>query len=434
MEIEIGLKPINNGLEYAIVEIEDLRPEGMPKVPVKAQEKIKVKLQNMVTLTHPPFRGAKESARPGGELVLPATFKGKPITRIDNETNKETIGDVRLLVGNEYHEKTGKFGLTKITIPEGITVIGNSAFNNFEDTQFFSIPESVKSIESAAFACHFGTLPRAIAIANGVETIGMCAFSNNNGLIEIIIPESVTFIDEGAFQSCNSLTEIVIPESVTSIGNDAFKWCSNLEKVTLPLNIKLGRDIFKESNSKNLKITTDGKTEKINEWEKRIKEAKKKSKQIIKEVESVKMTASAPVPKILKFKKEDDRFIATVDWFNQEVYIYYDDEDDKKINQAAKVVAQKLFDERAEWDKEAKEVLVDDFYDEYNAWHENEDDKISKEEFLKRMYLSNIFIKSDGDFEFWYVGSEEDKLLGDHRLILAGNIEDGFEGGTEMFG
>jgi hypothetical protein len=495
MEIEIGLKPINKGTEYAIVEIGDLRPEKMPKVPVKAEEKLKVELVNMVTLTHPPHCYAKKGDRLGGELVLPATFNGKPITRIDNETAKGVWG----AVDKGYYEKVGKFGLTKITLPEGITVIGDSAFENFMDIEFFSIPGSVKTIGKCAFGEQSNC--KSIVIANGVETIGMYAFSNN-GLTEIIIPESVTFIDESAFQYCESLKEIVIPESVTSIGKNAFEGCDNLEKVTLPLNAKLGKNIFKDCDNENLTITTGGKTEKINAWKKRIKEDEKKAKEaalgqntqnvfsgkivvftgtlelctrdaakkmveslggqtanditskvnllvigknagsktekakkqgieIMTEAEFAKIAGNAPVPTIIKFKKEDDQFTATIDWCNSKTEISYEDEEDKELNQTAKDFAQKIFEEQADWDKNAKEILAEFYDDEYDQWRKIDKVQVSKTEFLEQMPLNLITVTSDGIVEFWF---SNNKLIGGHSLILEGTIEDGFEGTCQMMG
>ena len=57
---------------------------------------------------------------------------------------------------------------------------------------------------------------------DGVTHIGDRAFDNCKSLARIEIPEGVTSIGNGAFSGCISLTTIEIPNSVTSIGNSAF--------------------------------------------------------------------------------------------------------------------------------------------------------------------------------------------------------------------
>jgi len=61
-----------------------------------------------------------------------------------------------------------------------------------------------------------------VTIPFGVTVIGDDAFRNNTSLTNIIIPASVTSIGSSAFYHCTSLTSITIPASVTSIGFTAF--------------------------------------------------------------------------------------------------------------------------------------------------------------------------------------------------------------------
>ena len=93
--------------------------------------------------------------------------------------------------------------LTKIIIPENITIIETSAFSN------------CKSLTKV-------TLP------NGFTSIGSGAFNNCSNLASINIPNSVTSIGHKAFNNCGKLTNIIIPNSVTFIGNYAFKGCNKL--------------------------------------------------------------------------------------------------------------------------------------------------------------------------------------------------------------
>ncbi len=66
-----------------------------------------------------------------------------------------------------------------------------------------------------------------ITMPNGVTSIGDFAFAGCVNLTSIIIPNGVTSIGVCAFESCNSATDITIPSSVTSIGSLAFHLCES---------------------------------------------------------------------------------------------------------------------------------------------------------------------------------------------------------------
>jgi len=72
-----------------------------------------------------------------------------------------------------------------------------------------------------------------VTIPDGVTSIGNFAFSERTSLRSITIPESVTSIGNKAFLLCINLRSITIPSNVTSIGNNAFEDCRNLTSVTI---------------------------------------------------------------------------------------------------------------------------------------------------------------------------------------------------------
>ena len=76
-----------------------------------------------------------------------------------------------------------------------------------------------------------------VVIPEGVTIIGDSAFYNNEDILGVEIPNSVTSIANGAFQYCHNLAEITIPDSVQQIGKNAFLWCKSLKSVTLPKSI-----------------------------------------------------------------------------------------------------------------------------------------------------------------------------------------------------
>lgn len=70
-----------------------------------------------------------------------------------------------------------------------------------------------------------------VVIHEGVTSIGNYAFEGCRGLLSVEIPNSVTKIGKNAFGNCSNLTLIEIPSAVSSIGCGAFYGCSNLSHV-----------------------------------------------------------------------------------------------------------------------------------------------------------------------------------------------------------
>ncbi|GAA5342907.1 MAG: hypothetical protein canaca05_04000 [Anaerolineaceae bacterium] len=129
-------------------------------------------------------------------------------------------------------EYTEEPGITEVIIPEGVTSIGESAFEGCDSLTSITIPEGVTSIgERAFYRCINLT---SIIIPESVTNIGDGAFYNCISLTSITIPEGVTSIGESAFNDCSSLTSITIPDSVISIGRRAFQGCSSLTSLTIP--------------------------------------------------------------------------------------------------------------------------------------------------------------------------------------------------------
>ena len=72
-----------------------------------------------------------------------------------------------------------------------------------------------------------------VIIENGVTSIGEDAFNGCSSLASVNIPASVTSIGNGSFSGCTSLRSVTIPASVTSIGAHAFYGCTHLLSVSV---------------------------------------------------------------------------------------------------------------------------------------------------------------------------------------------------------
>ncbi len=148
------------------------------------------------------------------EIVIPGTYNGKPCTVAEG-----------VFKGKE---------LTKITLSEGITIIGENAFFD-APVKSVILPSSLLSIGNYAFSSCNSL--ESITIPENVVSIGKNAFSGCNALKSLVIPNSTTSIGEDAFAECSALESVTIPEKLTKIENGVFRKCSSLKSINIPNNI-----------------------------------------------------------------------------------------------------------------------------------------------------------------------------------------------------
>ncbi len=118
--------------------------------------------------------------------------------------------------------------IRSVIVSDGITTIGNSAFDGCLNLVTVSLPETLTSIGTYAFAC---TGLKSLSLPSQVTVIKDASFKQCESLTILVIPSTVTAIESFGFNSCTSLTSLYIPDSVTTIGSSAFYNCPNLEFV-----------------------------------------------------------------------------------------------------------------------------------------------------------------------------------------------------------
>ncbi len=157
------------------------------------------------TATLTSYSGAK------GQIELPAQVDGLTVAALGEN----------LLAENAE--------ITGVTIPDCVTEIGMSAFNNCVNLRSVALPEGLKRIGSTAFAgCAALTDVR---LPEGLEEIEFEAF-RGAGLTWLVLPESLTRLGRGAFSGCN-FTELTLPAGLAASSTNAFADCANLSRVVI---------------------------------------------------------------------------------------------------------------------------------------------------------------------------------------------------------
>ena len=136
---------------------------------------------------------------------------------------------------------------TSVSIPVGVTTIGNNAFYNCTSLPSVTIPSTVTSIGSFAFS--FCVALTSIEIPAGVTAISSSTFADSTSLTSVVLPAGITSIGQSAFGNCTSLTTLVLPSTVNSIGSFAFTKCSSLTAITIPSGVTTIRTSTFESCS-----------------------------------------------------------------------------------------------------------------------------------------------------------------------------------------
>lgn len=127
-----------------------------------------------------------------------------------------------------------------IRIPEGVTTIGEKAFEGNEIVTDVVISSTVTSIGDAAFA-DFKRLTAFTVNGGSSYSSDANGVLYNKDLSELIqypcgriatgfdIPDTVTKIDECSFSNCTYLQTVTVPKALTEIGKSAFYGCANLK-------------------------------------------------------------------------------------------------------------------------------------------------------------------------------------------------------------
>lgn len=244
------------------------------------------------------------------DLVIPDNIDGYTITGIGNYAftdvdglTKITLPSTLKVIGKHAFSYTG---LKEIEIPDGVFNIGPSAFRECYSLTKATIPASVTNITSNAFrdcgdnfTIYGYTGSRAESFAGeqnylfvaldgepqdpeGEQTEGDYTYTVENGKAtivayagsdaDVVIPAAlggypVEKIGEYAFEA-KTMTTVIIPEGVTEIGMGAFYWCESLRAAAIPASIaNIGDRAFSNCHTDLIITGTAGTIAQNHAWE-----------------------------------------------------------------------------------------------------------------------------------------------------------------------
>ena len=155
-----------------------------------------------------------------------------------------TITDATQIPGGAFANNKN---VTKIVLNDGVTSIGDYAFQN-NPLKDFAIPNYVETLGKYAF--YNCKNLQEVFIPNSVTAIGAYAFYSCNGITKLNISENVATIGDYAFYGCSNLTVLNIPNKTESVGSYAFAECRNLKKINIPDSVtNLGVGAFSSKTS-----------------------------------------------------------------------------------------------------------------------------------------------------------------------------------------
>ncbi len=108
-----------------------------------------------------------------------------------------------------------KDAIFAVIVDEGITTVGDYAFNDYKYIESLSLPEGLVEIGNHSFADCINLIE--VKLPSTLEKIG---------------DDAMNYSDNGySFYKCTSLTEITIPEGLKNMGYGAFNGCTGLKTV-----------------------------------------------------------------------------------------------------------------------------------------------------------------------------------------------------------
>lgn len=122
-----------------------------------------------------------------------------------------------------------------LSLPDGLTSVGNMAFFDCVNLTAVTIPNSVTDIGKLAFCqCYNISI---LNLNSGLVSIGRSAFEQCKKLQDLRLPDTLTTLGYHAFYDCEQLRYVTIPASVTNMDSGVFAYCTSLVRADIEASL-----------------------------------------------------------------------------------------------------------------------------------------------------------------------------------------------------
>ena len=187
--------------------------------------------QNVSEIKAYAFKNSKLSAvtlaeEPELNYIGINAFEDSQIEKIEISANVEKI--------NSNTFKNAK-KLSEVKFNEGLKYIAASAFEGCAALVKITLPDTLHDIANSAFK-NAGL--KSVNLGDGVAKINSEAFAGNKNLTDLYIGKNVEKIGNGAFKDCAKLVAVNLPASLRAFNGNAFSGCDSLVKITVDKDSK----------------------------------------------------------------------------------------------------------------------------------------------------------------------------------------------------
>ncbi len=134
--------------------------------------------------------------------------------------------------------------ITTLSIGEGITAIGNYAFDGFASLPSVVIPDSVVSIGRFAFGEN--SLLADVTFGAGLRSVDYMAFYKNISLTDIQLNEGFETLGSSVFYGCSRLQNVTLPDSLKTMSGGVLQG-TRIEEITIPKGVtSIGTGVFRD--------------------------------------------------------------------------------------------------------------------------------------------------------------------------------------------
>lgn len=190
------------------------------------------------------YSGSPAHGKITGTLTLPSTLKtiGAYAFAYEGFSGELLIPDGVTCIGANAFAECDGFGGT-LSLPDSVKTVGEWAFYQCEGFTGLKLPAGLTKIEKLSFAFMAG-LKTEVAIPEGVTEIGEGAFECSY-MPSVRLPSTLKKIEKQAFMHAHNLTKITLPDGLETIGDEAFSGCHPRNAVVLSASIKsIGKKAF----------------------------------------------------------------------------------------------------------------------------------------------------------------------------------------------